>query len=381
MIRKHRKLILFISIIVVILIWMPSTIRKRILLIPLKYQVWTPDNAAHYRYSDLKITQGQNEIYVDIYLRFVHNETECKRVISVVERYMKRHPNLFLNEAKIGIHINVAGNSLFFYNYHNEEKYDYFAKMGMIENSYYGYGLEYIEAFPDTKVLGCVIHDEPDMDEWIKYLSCLSNPKKIYFYCASDDDYNRMRQMMNEMFPECEVRDKSASWFDEEPDNSFIEEPKPSKKFFMIMETLILIAGNIIMIPSVKKKRFLLIPLTFLLWSRLYRLRFRRRDIQVVEKDGITYINLDVPFFYGAEKCKKIIFLIEKYMKRHPKSFLNKAKVSITVGNRPYTVSFFNYDDEKIYEYFVVLLYAADDEKNPLIEYTKAFPKCRILNE
>lgn len=382
MIRKHRKLILFISIIIVILIWMPSTMRRRILLIPLKYQVWTLDNVAYYRYSDLKITQKQGETYVDIFLRFISNEMECKRIISVVEKYMKWHPYLFLGEAKIGIHVKVAGESISFYNYHDGKKYDRFVKMGFVENSYYGLGLEYIDVFPDTKILGCKIYSEPDMDEWITYLSYLNNPERIYLYCESDNDYRRMKMVLNEMFPECEVLDTGEWWMDGEREDALTEEMKSlQEKIILFIVTIILIVVNSVLMPLSVKERFMLIPLRVRLWSSDYRLYLRRCGIQVLEKNKVTYVNIDIRISYGADQCKKMISLVEQYMKKHPKSFLNKAKVSITVGNRPYTISFFNYNDEKLYEYFAFLLYTGDDEKNPLKEYIKVFPKCQTLNE
>ena len=375
MIKKHRKFIIFISIIAIILMWMPSTMRKRILLMPLSVQVWTPDVSVFYWYSSLNIIEENGETYVDIYM-YGFDERQCKRVISIVEKYMKRHPYIFLNDAKICIRFGIASERISFYNYDGEIKYDYFAKMGIIEKS--GYGFECIEMFPDTKVLGCNFYDNYDINELTTYLSYLTNPEKIYFYCDSESDFTKIKSISSDIFPNCKVLDKGGWWNGSGIEGTYLKREKSFFKLIKFVITISLLMVNIVLLPSTTKKRFRLLPLRFQLWSRNYRLRFRHGDLQVTEKDGEIYVNIDIPISCAAVKCKKIIVLVEKYMKKHLNSFLNNAKVSITIGNRPYSVCICNYDDGMIYKKFMVI-YTGCNEKYPMEEYIREFPDCKVL--
>lgn len=375
MIRKHRKFIIFISIIAIILMWMPSTMRKRILLMPLSVQIWTPDVSVFYRYSSFNIIEENGETYVDIYM-YGFDEIQCKRVISTVEKYMKRHPYIFLNDAKICIRFGMASERISFYNYDGEIKYDYFAKMGIIEKS--GYSFKCIEMFPNTKVIGCYFYDNYDINEVTTYLSYLSNPEKIYFYCDSDSNFTKIKSISSEMFPNCKILDKGVGWNGSGIESSY---PKQQKTFFKLIKLIItisLILLNIVMMPITTKKRFLLLPLKLCLWSRCYGLSLRSCDLQVIEKDREMYVNVDILLTCGIMNCKKKVLLVDEYIKKHPKSFLNNAKVSITVGKRPYNISFYNYDNEKMHNSFDVM-YVGCNDKTLLEEYVKAFPGCKVL--
>ncbi len=341
MIKKHKKAIKILFVICVVIIFMPSALKKYFMLIPLKMKMNTAGKVS------LQVNErkdGKTYVYFDTEL--VYKETDYK-IISLVEEYMEKHPKSFLNNARIRIdYLSGGGGSYaFFYNYDYKGVYNYFVAMSTNTDLELK---DLFKKFPNLKKMECYCHYE-DIDAF-RYLN---NPAKIVCMQSSDKEIKEIKKELNKIFPKCEIvgEDRElyelAYWVHYE-NFDFVEALETIKNDKKEIKILLVICAFVVLIPSALKKYFMLIPL------KMKMNTVGKVSLQVSErKDGKTYVYFKSKLAQTADDYKKTVDFVEEYMEKHPKSFLKNARIKISFESSGLYMIFINYDFEGIYNHFI----------------------------